>query len=218
MFTNRRQAGQRLAVALEHLRGVDAVVVALPRGGVPVAAEVARYLHLPLDIRLPHKIGAPFNPELAIASVTEDGELVADPAFLAKLGIDARALERLKTVEMQAVRRRVARLRGHVRRENLKGRTVIIVDDGIATGATVEAAVRMVVTEGACRVVVATPVAASSAVERLSREAEVVCVRQSDSFAGISEFYLDFTQVTDEQVLELLRQAVASRVASSWSG
>ena len=218
MFTNRRQAGQRLAVALEHLLGVDAVVVALPRGGVPVAAEVARYLHLPLDIRLPHKIGAPFNPELAIASVTEDGELVADPAFLAKLGIDARALERLKTVEMQAVRRRVARLRGHVRRENLKGRTVIIVDDGIATGATVEAAVRMVVTEGACRVVVATPVAASSAVERLSREAEVVCVRQSDSFAGISEFYLDFTQVTDEQVLELLRQAVASRVASSWSG
>lgn len=208
MFENRQDAGQQLAQALYALAGQDVVVVALPRGGVPVAAEVARLLRAPLDVRLPHKIGAPINPELAIGAVTEQGDVILDESLVAELGISPRQLAVLQERELQRVRERTARLRGHVPRQSLARRTVVIVDDGIATGATMEAAVRMARAEGARRVVVAVPVGPPSTLRRMQTLAdEVVCLESHAWFGGVGQFYRDFGQVPDEEVVALLDEA-----------
>jgi putative phosphoribosyl transferase len=212
MFTDRQHAGRRLARALEHYAGRDAVVVALPRGGVPLGAEVAHHLRLPLDIRMPHKIGAPLNPELAIAAVTEDGVLLYDPLVLDEFGLTEEQLEALKDEEMTRIRSRMAALRGHVARRNLEGKTVLLVDDGIATGSTMFAAIQMVRAEGASRVVVAVPVGPPSTIQRLRSDAdEVVCLDTPIYFLGIGQFYRNFEQVDDGEVMALLDEAALAR-------
>lgn len=208
MFRDRQDAGQRLACALQGLTDEDVVIVDLPRGGVPVAAEVARRLKAPLDIRLPHKIGAPTNPEFAIGAVTEDGQLIYDEDLVTELGISPRQLIILKEQQLRRIQERAAQLRGQVKRQSLTARTVIIIDDGIATGATMEAAIRMARAEGTRRVTVAASVAQPGTLRRMRRLADdVVCVESHGRFVGVAGFYSDLRQVSDAQVVMLLDEA-----------
>lgn len=213
MFIDREDAGRKLALALRAYRGSDAVVIALPRGGVPPAFVVARQLQLPLDIRMPHKIGAPFNPEMAIGAVTEQGEVLYERAVIDRLGVSLADLQRLGDTEFETLQRRLVDLRRGLKRQSLSARTAILVDDGLATGSTMQAAVHMLRAEGARRVVVAVPVGPPPAVAMLNAVAdEVVCLLQPPSFAYVGQYYESFEQVQDEEVHTLLRDAAADPV------
>lgn len=209
-FADRRTAGRRLAAALEHLRGQDVVVLGLPRGGVPVAYEVAAALEAPLDVVVVRKLGLPGQPELAMGAVGEGGVVVRNERVLALGGIGREELERVRARETAEVEQRARRFRGARARAPLAGRTAVLVDDGIATGATARAACRAVRGLGAARVVVAVPVAAPSAVHRLQAEAdEVVCLSSPEGFHAVGSSYVDFGQTGDEEVVRLLREAGA---------
>jgi putative phosphoribosyl transferase len=211
-FRDRFDAGHRLAGRLGHLRGEDAVVLGLARGGVPVAFEVARALHQPLDVIVVRKLGLPFQPEVAMGAVGEDGALFLNPDVLRMAGVDRHELGAVEERERAEVIRRVRVLRGTRPRIPLHGRTAVVVDDGIATGATAKAACQVARAQGAARVVLAVPVASRSAVEGLSRTAdEVICVEIPAWFHAVGEWYDDFTQTTDEQVIALLEQAAANQ-------
>ncbi len=204
-FADRRSAGRQLAAALEHLRGQDVVVLGLPRGGVPVAHEVATALGAPLDVVVVRKLGLPGQPELAMGAVGEGGVVVLNDRVLAVGGVAPQELEQVREREAAEVERRAQRLRGDVAREPLTGRTAVLVDDGIATGATVRAACQVVRALGAARVVVAAPVAPPSAVQQLREEAdEVVCLACPAHFLAVGSWYRDFGQTSDEEVARLL--------------
>lgn len=205
VFRDRHDAGRRLAARLPHLVDRDVVVVALPRGGVPVAAEVADALHAPLEILAVRKLGAPGNPEYGIGAITEDGTAVVDREAAAAAGMTAELFDRALEEETTELRRRVARYRDDRPPADVRGRTVVLVDDGLATGRTDLAAVRALRRRGAARIVVAVPVASSSAVELLEQEAEeVVAVDVPAAFAGVGQWYRDFRPVPDEEVVDLL--------------
>lgn len=204
-FTDRRSAGRQLAAALEHLRDQDVVVLGLPRGGVPVAHEVARALGAPLDVVVVRKLGLPGQPELAMGAVGEGGAVVLNDRVLAVGGVRPQELEQARVREAAEVERRTQRLRGGAAREPLAGRTALLVDDGIATGATVRAACQVVRALGAARVVVAAPVAPPSAVQQLREEAdEVVCLASPAHFSAVGSWYRDFAQTPDDEVIRLL--------------
>lgn len=202
MFVDRMDAGMQLAEALEGFRGSDAVLLAIPRGGVPVAAEVAERLHLPLDILLTKKIGHPSQPELAIGAASLHGILL-DPRFhVPRSYIDAES-ERIRDV----LRDRENAYRSGRQAIPVKGRTAIIVDDGIATGYTVRAAIELLRQAGAKRVVVAVPVAAWQTVGRLEELADqVICLKVPEDLIAIGAHYEDFGQVSDKEVIALLAQ------------
>lgn len=205
MFSDRIEAGARLAEALHTLAGRDAVVIALPRGGVPVAAEVARRLHLPLDIRLAHKIGTPGNEELALGAVTEEGTTLLNKSLIASLGLHPNQVSSLCNHELERVRRRSVKLRPHVVRQPLAGKIVVLVDDGLATGATMQAAISSARHEQAASIVVAVPVAPSSALYEMGKLADqVICLETPRDFFGVGQFYYDFSQLTDEDVTDIL--------------
>jgi putative phosphoribosyl transferase len=204
-FRDRAQAGRKLAVRLTHLRDQDPVVVGLPRGGVPVAAEVAAALDVPLDIVLVRKVGAPHRAELAAGAVGEDGVTVRNASVLDDLGLSWEELAPIVERERAEVDRRAETLRTGRARANLRGRTVIVVDDGIATGSTVFAAIKVVRGLGAERIVLAVPVAPAGTVERMSSVAdEVVCLHAPARFLAVGQWYQDFRQVSDDQVRALL--------------
>lgn len=204
-FRDRADAGRALAARLTHLRAADPVVVGLPRGGVPVAAVVAAALGAELDVVLVRKIGAPEREELAVGAIGEDGVTVRNEAVLRELGISWDDLADRIEHERAEIRRRAAILRPGAR-PDLSGRTVILVDDGIATGATVVAALRVLRDLGAMRVVLAVPVAPPDSLAALAPLAdEVVCPVTPRRFAAVGQWYDDFTQVPDEQVRTLLR-------------
>ncbi|MDH6544178.1 phosphoribosyltransferase [Streptomyces sp. SPB4] len=213
MFTDRTDAGQRLATALRHLAGEDPVVLGLPRGGVPVAFQVARALGAPLDVIVVRKLGVPSHRELGFGAIGEGGVRVVndDIVRLGRLGReDLAAVERAETVALAGQARR---FRGDRPRVPLDGRSVIVVDDGVATGATAAAACEVVRAQGAARVVLAVPVAPPDAVARLRGQAdEVVCLSAPRAFRAVGEWYRDFTQTPDEEVLALLARA-ADRTA-----
>lgn len=212
MFENREQAGRMLARALEEYRSKDPVIVALPRGGVAVGYEVARHLGAPLDVRVCKKIGAPGDPELAVAALTEEGRLLYDPGRLRLLGVDVAYLHACARRLLPEIQGRLAGLRGAAPRRSLRDRTVILVDDGLATGATMEAAVYAARQEQAREVVVAVPVGPPDTVERLARLADrVVCLEQPWPFLALGQFYRDFRQMDDDEVRRLLEEA------ASWS-
>lgn len=197
MFEDRKQAGRQLAAMLERYRGDDnAVVLGIPRGGIIVAAEVARELGLPLDVAIAAKVGAPGNPEYAVGAVAADGVVTPgqsgwSASRVSELAGDARAKIATQTV----------RLRGGRPRPRLAGRTTILVDDGLATGLTAMAAADWLRREGAGHVVVAVPVAAPSAARALLRHAdEVVAVELPEAFAAVGQFYRQFGQTEDSEV------------------
>lgn len=207
MFTDREEAGRRLAQALSRFQGQDVVVLGIPRGGVEVAAVVAESLGAPLDVVIPRKVGAPGNPELGLGAVAE-GVQVLDESLIRVLGVSERYLRNEIAAQEREIRRRSALYRQNRPAVPLQGRVVIVVDDGIATGGTAAAAARWARAQGATRVVLAAPVAPSEALRRLAGEAdEVVVLETPEPFYAVGQWYLDFPQVPDERVVELLARA-----------
>lgn len=213
-FTDRRDAGRQLAQALEGRVEPPVVVLALPRGGVPVAAEVAAALDAPLDVLGVRKVGAPGHAELGVGAVAEGGGLVLDERILGSLGLDERDVAGTIDAEREEVARRVGRYRGDRPLPELRDRTVVIVDDGLATGVTATAAVRAVRNQRARRVILAVPVCSRAGSADLAEEAdEVVCVLAPERFAAVGQWYRDFGQTSDEEVVEIL--ARSGRAATS---
>jgi len=190
------------------LAGEDPVVVGLPRGGVPVAQEVAVALGAPLEILVVRKLGAPRNPEYGIGAIAEGGAEVFDPLALAELGIDRRTLEAIVARETAELRRRVVAYRGQRSPPRLNGRTVVVVDDGVATGVTDTAALRAIRRQQPRRLILAVPVCAPDSAARLRQEAdEVVCLVEPPVLEGVGQWYRDFSQVSDAEVIAALSAA-----------
>lgn len=207
-FADRREAGRRLAPFLTHLKERDAVVLGLPRGGVPVAAEVAASLEIPLDVIVVRKLGAPWQPELAMGAIGEGDVRVLNEEVVSLYGLDESLIGDVEAKERAELRRRVGEFRGSDPAIPLDGQTAVIVDDGVATGSTALAAVDVARALGARRIVVAAPVASRRAADMLGERAdEVVCLGTPEDFGAIGVFYRDFTQTSDEEVRELLRSA-----------
>lgn len=203
---DRKVAGRALAALLvDRYRNEDVFVLALPRGGVPVAAEVARTLDAPLDVLIIRKLGVPYQPELAMGAIASGGIRVLNPEVIRLAGIDHDTIEEVVSMETRELERRERLYRGDRARPALAHRCVIIVDDGVATGATVDAAVEAARRLGPARVVVAVPVAPPEAVELLEAHAdEVVCPATPTPFFSIGQWYEDFRQVGDDEVRALL--------------
>jgi putative phosphoribosyl transferase len=215
-FVDRTDAGRRLAQKLEHLRGSNAVVVGLPRGGVPVALEVASALEAPLDVILVRKLGVPFQPELGMGAIGEDDVRVINPEVMWETGVSSSELPEVERRERVELARRAERFRRGRSRIPLTGRTVVVVDDGIATGSTARAACQVARAGGAARVVLAVPVAPPDWTADLAGAAdELVCVETPAPFFGIGMWYQDFTQTTDEEVVACLDRAAASPAAGT---
>lgn len=218
-FRDRADAGRRLAAALLKLRGQDVVVLGLPRGGVPVAAEVARALHAPLDVVVVRKLGVPVQPELGMGAIGEDGVRVINPDVVQVAQVTAEQIAEVEERERQELSRRARRFRGDRPSAPVAGRTAIVVDDGIATGSTARAACQVTRARGAARVVLAVPVAPPSVHSALADDAdEVICLETPEYFSAIGEWYEDFSQTSDEEVVELLRQAAAGPGPGAWQG
>ncbi len=207
-FKDRSDAGERLAKLLSDYAGQDVVVLALPRGGVPVAREVATALGAPLDVLGVRKLGAPQQPEFGIGAIAEGGIRVVDQDSAAAAGLDEKAIARVEDRERAELERRVHRYRGDRRLPELAGRTVIVVDDGLATGVTARAACRAVRSHGPARLILAVPVAPPRSVEALRSEAdEVVAVLMPASLMSVGGWYDDFGQTSDAEVLRLLEES-----------
>jgi putative phosphoribosyl transferase len=204
-FQDRLDAGRRLAAELADLAQERPVVVALPRGGVPVAAEVAHALGAPLEILGVLKVGAPGNPELAVGAIAEDGTGVLDPRSAERLGMTQAMLDETLERDSRELRRRVECYRDGRAPITVGGRTVIVIDDGLATGLTVLAAVRALRRRGPARIVVAVPVGSGEAVSMLAEEVDrVVCLMTPEPLLGVGRWYRDFAPVSDDQVIEAL--------------
>lgn len=208
IFKDRQQAGQELGKRLLHLREQNPVVLAIPRGGVVVGYEVARTLGAGLDILVPRKIGAPYEPELAVGAVTEDGSLVLDNELLQSLGVREDYIEDETKRQIAEIERRNRLYRSGRQPVDLKGKAVIIVDDGLATGATMRAAIKYLKKKNPKGIVVAVPVAPPEIIQRLKGEVEeVICLSTPEPFYAIGQFYQSFDQVEDEEVITLLTKA-----------
>jgi predicted phosphoribosyltransferase len=213
-FTDRVDAGRRLAVALRSLGELDPVVLGLPRGGVPVAAEVARELGCPLDVVVVRKLGVPGQPELAMGAVGEDGAVVIDREIARRAGADDADLRAVEARERAELESRASRIRRHHPRLSLQGRVVIVVDDGLATGATARAACGVVRHLGAARIVLAAPVAPPETVQAVldaGAADQVVCVATPLDFRAVGQYYRDFTPTSDAEVDRLLDDALRRR-------
>jgi putative phosphoribosyl transferase len=206
LFADRVDAGKRLSSALRDLVDKDSIVLAIPRGGVVVAYEVAKALGLPLDVIIPRKIGAPGQPELAVGAVTEDGMVLLDERLVERLRVSDYYIKKESEAQKSEVLRRLKLYRGDVPYPVLANRDVILVDDGIATGSTMKAALASVRNRGVKTVIIAIPVGPPSTIRELERVADhVVCLHTPESFYAIGQFYRDFTQTSDEEVTRLLK-------------
>jgi putative phosphoribosyl transferase len=215
-FTDRADAGRRLADRLERFRGEDVVVLALPRGGIPVAFEVAGALDAPLDIIVVRKLGVPFQPDLASGAIGEGGVRIVDRDLVRRTLTSDEELRAVEARERAELDRRARRFRGDRTPVPLAGRTAIVVDDGAATGSTARAACQVARAQGAARVVLAVPVAPTDTIAALSASGdadEVVCLETHRWFLAIGRFYDDFSQTPDEEVLDLLERAGARSAA-----
>lgn len=204
-FTDRAEAGRVLAGRVASLALTDPVVLALPRGGVPVAHEIAERLGVPIDVLVTRKIGCPGQPELGVGAIAEGGEPVFDVELLRRLGLTERDLDTTIRRERAELARRVTAYRGDRALPPIKGRDAVVVDDGLATGGTARAALGAVRGEGASRVVLAVPVGAAQTVLELSADAdEVVVLAAPSAFRAVGQWYQHFEQLTDADVLALL--------------
>jgi predicted phosphoribosyltransferase len=204
-FRDRREAGRRLAVRLEYLSDEHPVVLGLPRGGVPVAAEVARALGAPLDVIVVRKLGMPFQPELGFGAIGEGGVCLLDRDLVERARLTGAEIAEVESEQNKELERRVRRYRGGRPLTPVDGRTVVIVDDGLATGGTASAAVHVARAMGARRIVLAVPVAPPETVRELEAEAdEVVSLLTPDRFGAVGLWYEDFAQTSDDEVAALL--------------
>ncbi|MBU6400733.1 MAG: phosphoribosyltransferase [Verrucomicrobia bacterium] len=208
-FRDRKHAGQLLAARLLGYAGrSDVLLLALPRGGVPVAVEIAARLHAPLDVFVVRKLGVPGHEELAMGAIATGGVRVLNAEVLDQLRIPERLIDLATLREVKELRRREQHYRGDRPPPAVTGQTIILIDDGLATGSTMRAAVSALRPQHPARIVVAVPTAAPSACEELRQAAdEVVAVLTPDLFYGVGQWYLDFSQTTDNEVRDLLRQA-----------
>jgi putative phosphoribosyl transferase len=207
LLRDRVDAGKQLAKALK-TAGKDAIVLAVPRGGVVVGFEVAKALGIPLDIIVTKKIGAPDNPELAIGAVAEDGTFILDDDIVRQVFVPKGYIEDEVQRMREEIQRRLVRYRGNVPYPNLKNRDIVVVDDGVATGSTLKAALRLLRGKGAKSVTIAVPVGPSDTIRELGKLADrVVCLHTPALFYAIGQFYEDFSQTSDEEVTELLKRS-----------
>jgi predicted phosphoribosyltransferase len=216
LFRDRAHAGRRLAERLQHFAGrPDVVVLALPRGGVPVAAEVAQSLGARLDVFLVRKLGLPGNEELAMGAIASGGSRVLNRSLLDRLHFPPQNVDAVALREERELERRERAYRGTIPPPSVRGKTVILVDDGLATGATMRAAAAALRAQDPSRIVVAVPVAAASSCEEFSDVVdEVVCVETPEPFLAVGQWYEDFSQTEDEEVHRLLEQSRRERSRS----
>jgi putative phosphoribosyl transferase len=208
LFYDRTDAGRRLAKLLKRRIQGPCIVLAIPRGGVVVGYEVAKELGCPLDVVISRKVGAPAQPELAVGAVAEDGVVFVDEEIAGLVGVSRDYVERRAREELREVRRRAEEYRGGREMPDLSGKTVILVDDGLATGLTMMAAVHMARNKGAEKVVVAVPVSPPETVAKLRRHAdEIICLETPTNFYAIGQFYERFDQLTDEETNSILRKS-----------
>ncbi len=208
-FKDRSEAGKKLAAALAPYKDQQPVILALPRGGVPVAAEVSAALDAPLDLVLVRKIGVPFQPELAMGAVVDGGTplIVRNEDVIRLAGIDEAEFKSVCDDELAEIERRRQRYLGTRERADVAGRTAIVIDDGIATGATTRAALRATRMRNPKKLVLAVPVAPTDGLAAMRKEAdEVLCLEDHELFGAIGFYYSDFRQVSDEEVIEMLRR------------
>lgn len=205
-FGDRIEAGQLLGVALKHLHLQPDIVLGIPRGGVIIAEQLAQILKTELDIVLTRKIGAPQNPELAIGAVGENGYLYLNDALAEATGADDEYIQKIRKHELSNIAQRKNLFRVFRPKIPLKGKTVIITDDGVATGATIQAAIWTAAQEKPKKIIVAIPVGSLSSLERLAQDGtQVICLRAPIDFRALGQFYDNFDQVDDERVQEILR-------------
>jgi predicted phosphoribosyltransferase len=208
-FKDRSDAGRKLAAALAGYKDQQPVILALPRGGVPVAAEVAAALKAPLDLILVRKIGVPFQPELAMGAVVDGGTpiIVRNEDVIRLAGIEEVEFTVIRDSELAEIERRRQRYLGSRERVDVAGRTAIVIDDGVATGATTRAALRATRMRNPKKLILAVPVAPTENLAELRSDAdEVICLEDYEFFGAIGAYYADFSQVADEEVIELLRR------------
>ncbi len=211
VFRDRQSAGVRLGAAVAQAELDRPVVLGLPRGGIPVAAEVAAALGAPLDVIVVRKLGVPYQPELAMGAIGEDGVLIVNHGVILAAHVSEHELSQIESRERGELDKRLQRVRSVRPRESLVGRSAVLVDDGIATGATMRAAIRVARAHGAKEVTVATPVAPPEVVQALRSEADrVVCLEQPDPFWAVGSWYRDFSAVSDDEVVELITAALVS--------
>ena len=207
LFHDRVDAGKKLAAELEKFSDKRVMVLAIPRGGVVVGYEIAKKLRAPLDIVVPRKLRAPNQPELAIGAITEDGNIILDEELVDSLNVSNNYIEIESQRQKMEIERRLGVYKGEQKIPDLTGFHVIVVDDGIATGATMKAALSSVRKRGAKSVILATPVASASSLRLLEKEAdETICLFTPQFFFAISQFYQNFEQTGDEEVKELLKK------------
>lgn len=208
IFRNRTEAGQYLATKLQQYKArPDVIVLALPRGGVPIGYEVAKELDLPLGIFLVRKLGVPGHEELAMGAIATGGVCVLNDEVVEYLGIASSTIDAIAAQELNELRRREVAYRGNRRQPEVRAKTVILVDDGLATGATIRAAVQALRQQQPAWIVVAVPVAAPETCdEGLIGADEIICGITPESFLGVGQWYLDFSQTTDEEVRDLLEE------------
>jgi len=211
IFRDRVDAGRRLAKELRFLQDKDLVVLGLPRGGVPVAYEVAKELAAPLDVIVVRKLGVPWQPELAMGAVGEGGANFINEEIVRLAKVSVADFTAIASQESAEVERRATRFRGSREAINLKGRTALIVDDGIATGATALAACKVAHLLGAEKVIVASPIGAADSIERIKNFADqVICLEIPRSLLAVGEWYEDFSPTSDQQVIDLLQESRAN--------
>ena len=208
-FRDRQEAGQLLAQALTFLeRKKDVIVLGIPRGGMVVAAEVARVIGAPLDVYITRKIGAPHNPELAIGAIASSGDVVLDAGLIESLGVSPEYVQGETERQRREIGRRLKKYRGNRPAQKLSGRTVLLVDDGVATGATTLAAIRALKKQEPAELVLAIPVGPPDAIARLKEGVDrLVCLDTPQPFWAVGAFYEVFDQTSDEEVVRLLRES-----------
>lgn len=208
-FENRREAGKALAERLRAFaRDEDAIVLALPRGGVPVAFEIAQTLEVPLDVFIVRKLGVPGYEELAMGAIASGGAKVLNDEVMRRMGIPRGQLDRILQLERVEIERREWEYRGDLPPLRLVGKRIILVDDGLATGATMRAAVMALREAEVAEIIVAVPVGSREAVDQLGREADqIICLLEPKDFEAVGAWYEDFSQTSDEEVRDLLGQS-----------
>lgn len=208
IFSNREEAGKILGAKVkEKGYGKDSLVLGIPRGGVVVAKEVAKILKCELDIIIPRKLRSPFNPELAFGAISDDESLVIDESLVSLLNISQEFIEQEKKTQLEEIKRRRKKYNMDKLLPDMKGKTVILVDDGIATGATMKAGVISVKKKKPEKIIVTIPVASPQSVEELKEITdEVICLYAPAYFAAVGQFYTEFSQTSDDEVIEILKK------------